>query len=92
MKLCLKYHQGLYTWTRALRTLFEYTEFTKKKDFEQLTVAVSAGILTVKNSRSPNVNEPNFSTASYMILFQIQGQYWFSLTTKQQIIREFIWN
>ena len=32
-------HQGLYTWTRALRTLFVCTEFTKKKVFERLTVA-----------------------------------------------------
>ena len=30
MKLCLYYHQGLYTWTPSLRTLFVYTEFTKK--------------------------------------------------------------
>ena len=41
MEFCWKYHQGLYTWTRALRTLFVYTEFTKKKVFEQLTLAVA---------------------------------------------------
>jgi hypothetical protein len=77
-----------------------YTEFTKKKDCEQLTVSVSArtvtpAFLSVKNSRSPNANELtlNFSIVSYMrILFQIQDQYCFSLTTKQQIIREFICN
>ena len=39
MKLCLWCHQGLYTW--ALRTLFVYTEFAKKKVFEQLTLAVA---------------------------------------------------
>ena len=32
-------HQGLYTWTRVLRTLFVFTEFTEKKVFEQLTLA-----------------------------------------------------
>ena len=31
MKLCSWYHQGLYTWTQALRTLFLYKEFTKKR-------------------------------------------------------------
>ena len=33
---------GLYTWTRTLRTLFVYTEFTKKKVFGQLTLAVAS--------------------------------------------------
>ena len=33
MKLYSYYHQGLYTWTQALRTLFVYAEFTKKKVF-----------------------------------------------------------
>ena len=34
-----------------------------------------------------------FSTVSYMrLLFQLQGQYCFSLTTKQWIIHAFIWN
>ena len=42
MKLCLSYHQALYTWTWALRTLFVYIEFTKKKNFfGQLTLAVA---------------------------------------------------
>ena len=40
MKLCSKYHQGLYILTTALTTLFVYPEFTKKKGFEQLTLAV----------------------------------------------------
>ena len=38
MKLCSSYHQGIYTWT------FEnimYTEFTKKKVFEQVPLAVA---------------------------------------------------
>ena len=35
----------------------------------------------------------DFSIASYMrLLFQLQGQYWVSLTTKQWIIQTFIWN
>ena len=39
MKLCSQYHQGLYTWTRALKTLFVYTEFTKKRVFGWLALA-----------------------------------------------------
>ena len=35
----------------------------------------------------------DFIIVSYIrLLFQLQGQYCFSLTTKQQIIRVFIWN
>ena len=41
MKLCWSYHQGLYTWTPALRTLFVYTELAKKKIFGQLRLAVA---------------------------------------------------
>ena len=41
MKLCSQYHQGLYTWTRALRKLFVYAEFTKK-GFELLTVGAGS--------------------------------------------------
>ena len=44
MKLCSQYHKGLYTWTRALRTFFVYTEFTKKNVFEKLTVAVASPV------------------------------------------------
>ena len=54
MKLCSEYHKGLYTWTQALRTLFVYTEFTKKKVSEQLTSAVLfpfAAVLPVENLR-----------------------------------------
>ena len=39
MKRCSLYLQGLCRWTRALRTLFVYTEFTEKKVFEQLMLA-----------------------------------------------------
>ena len=31
---------GLYTWARALRTLFMYRKFTKKKVFGQPTLAI----------------------------------------------------
>ena len=54
MKLRLYYHQGLYTWTRALRTLFVYTEFTKKKVFEQLTLAVAC--YASRSRSSPEVS------------------------------------
>ena len=36
------YHQDFYTWTRALRTLFVYAEFTKKKGFQLLTVGAGS--------------------------------------------------
>ena len=103
MKLCSQYHQGLYTWTRALRTLFVYTEFTKKKVFEQLMLAVACSARRRPASGEESISEWDvtwrtvkvellFSIVSYMrLLFQLQGQYCFSLMTKQQIIHAFIW-
>ena len=86
--------------TQALRKLFVYTEFTKKKVF--LTTHLSSSLFRSQSSWQPrsidlrmqhtlfrqqlSTNFPAFyfSIVSYMrFLFQLQGQYCFSLTTKQ---------
>ena len=103
-----------------------YTEFTKKKAFEQLTLAVACsascrpahGEVSISESLTRNLGDLRvkvewyfllaisihaishvtfpafyFSIVSYMrLLFQLQIQYCFSLTTKQRIIHAFIWN
>ena len=52
MKLCSLYHQGLYTWTRALRTLFVYTEITKKNVFEPAILPMLCCVQEVKVAAS----------------------------------------
>ena len=95
-----------------------YTEFTKKKVFEQLTLAVACPAsqkvsisecdVTWRRVKVEHYCPPAttihlishgtfpafyFSIVSYMgLLFQLQGHYCFLLTTKQHIIRAFIWN
>ena len=101
---------------RALRTLFVHTEFTKKRVFEQLTLAVACSAGRCPASREVWVSECavtwkrvkvehycnpattihavshvtfpafDFSIVSYMrLLFQLQGQYCFSLTTNNKL-------
>ena len=48
---CSQSHQGLYTWTRALRTLFVYTEFAKNKVF--LTTHLSSSLFRSQSSWQP---------------------------------------
>ena len=59
MKLCSKYHQGLCTLTKALTTLFVYPELTKKKGFEQLTVAVVVSGRSHFISQKQSISECN---------------------------------
>ena len=59
MKLCSLYHQGLHTWTRALRISFVYTEFPKKKVFEKLALAVVLSARRRPASREVSISECN---------------------------------
>ena len=65
MKLC----QGLYTWTPALRTLFVYTEFTKKKVFGQLMLAVACSA-----RRRPASREVSMSECDLIHYFVVSGK------------------
>ena len=58
MKLCSYDQQSFYTWTRTLRTLFVYTEFTKNKVSEQL-IAIAAISLVRRRQGRQKVSIPD---------------------------------
>ena len=100
-----------------------YTEFAKKKVFEQLTLAAACSAIRYPASGEVSISECNVTWRTVKVeryclpvtrqrdvsrdffqlfvwvlfltwgsFFNLEGNIFFSLTTKQQIIRVFIWN
>ena len=59
------------TWTRALGTLFVYTEFTKKKDFEQHTLAAVSSACRCHGRHKVSIPSATFEPQSHKVFAQI---------------------